>query len=262
MKGKFIMKAKFNFRKTMVVALLAMTTMSAMAQVTVGSLSDPQQGALLEIKSKESTLAAGGVVTDKTNETVDENGGGGLLFPRVWLTDLTTMDPLIDSNGNDWTSNAGQLKEKHAGMVVYNIHEDKTNKLEQGLYVWDGAKWTPVLDGNSKERWFLLPSFNIELTSIANDVEVDLYEEYLKQYDFKHSKSTVEQPRSPIVASDANLISPTGYIYDRSELDFVVTYYDTQILDNVRFEGNYLKFDVTSLDLTANSFINIIAITK
>jgi hypothetical protein len=156
------------------------------------------------------------------------------------------LDPFINNS-------TATEKLTHAGMVVYNLSE--SNGFQLGLYVWNGAEWTKVQDGNTvpnKERWFMLPPFNIELALGANTV--DLYNEYKKQYDLKHN--------ALLVTSNPALISPIGQVYAENELDYVLTYYDTRVMENVAINNGILTFNAKTLDLDVNSFINIIAVVK
>ncbi|MDR0863783.1 MAG: hypothetical protein LBO74_02470 [Candidatus Symbiothrix sp.] len=243
-----------NFLKTAIVMIvLAVTGLNVNAQVTIGSLNDPLKGVLLELKTKDAQNP--NLVTDDANATVDETGGG-LLFPRVKLVSKNTLDPFINStNPVEWTKNA---KLTHAGMVVYNINKDE--QFEVGLYVWNGAEWTQLQDGNStpnKERWFPMPAFNIELT-LGNNT-VDLYAEYAKQYDFANNTDWFVSNNNK---SASELISPIGHVYGQGELDYVITYYDKTVMDNVAITNGILTFNAKTLDLDAHSYINVIAIVK
>lgn len=92
------------------------------AQVTIGLNSDPAEGAILQLKNKTATVD-GGVNADK-----------GLLLPRVALVapDLLT----IVENPTD----ADKLN--HRGSVVYNMTVDQDAGLDEGIYKWDGEKWS------------------------------------------------------------------------------------------------------------------------
>jgi hypothetical protein len=241
---------KINHLKTAtVLTVLVLTGLNVKAQVTIGSSEDPQKGVLLELKTKEAKNPQ--LVTDDENVTVDATGGG-LLFPRVKLADKATLDPFIDSTSPAWTVNA---KLTHAGMMVYNLNE--LNGFQLGLYVWNGSEWSKVSGGDDagKERYFPIPSFNIELKPKGGLNEVNLHKEYIKQFDLKNNSSSV--------STDPDLVSPCGRIYGAEELDYVITYYDSNIIENIRLNNEgILTFTTKSLDLDSNSFINVIAVIK
>jgi hypothetical protein len=233
-----------HLKAIIVMAVLALTALNIKAQVSMGSLNEPQKGVLLELKTKEANNPV--LVTDAENETVDANGGG-LLFPRVKLTDKSTLEPFVDSKG--------QSAVTYAGMVVYNL--TVSDDFQLGLYVWNGSEWSKVSEGSDagKERYFLIPSFNIELKAKGEPNDVNLYEEYLKQYDLKHN--------SLLVSSNSALTSPSGRIYGANELDYVVTYYDSDVIEDVHVSAaGHLTFTTKSLDLTPNSFLNVMAVVK
>jgi len=234
------------------------------AQVTIGMESSPAKGALLQLKNKE--VANPTSVTDATNATVDKDGGG-LGLPRVMLVNKTTLEPFVMADAS-WTTNTGKVKEKHAGLVVYNIYvspttETDANKtFQQGLYVWNGATWSLVGEGMaSEQKYFYMPSCNIKLTSTGTDKLYDLYAQYETQFTnntavnplFVTSNDQIKRVPSPSNAS----------LYAKTELDYVITYYDKSVIDNVKIDGNgVMTYDVISLDVTSNSFLNVIFIVK
>jgi hypothetical protein len=91
----------------------------AHAQVTIGNGDTPASGALLDVKEKSNTT--GGVTSTK-----------GILFPRVELTALNSLNPLTGD------------KLTHKGIVVYNINV--SGDLKEGLYSWSGSRWIYVQD--------------------------------------------------------------------------------------------------------------------
>jgi hypothetical protein len=245
-----------QLKATIVLAALILTCLNAKAQVTIGSQDNPQKGVLLELKTKEANNPK--KVTDDENVTVDRTGGG-LLLPRVKLESKNTLDPFIDSqNTQEWTDNA---KLTHAGMVVYNLNT--LNGFQQGLYVWNGSEWSEVNGGveNSAdtERYISIPSFNIELKGLGDNT-CNLYDEYAKQFNLNFNDTSQKSSNSSL-----NIIPShkSGRLYNPEELDYVVTYYDNRIIDikNMDEKGN-IDFEVLSLDMDANSFINVILVVK
>jgi hypothetical protein len=216
------------------------------SQVTVGSHIEPERGALLEIKNKKAENPAS--VTDVTNVTVDASGGG-IRLPRVVLVDKQTMEPFIENN-SEWTLNTDKIKERHAGLMVYNIKVSSSSEtnpdkiFRQGIYIWNGKKWKEAEFG--KESFFNLPAFTMPLTLGAN-TSFDLYEEvYKKQY-----------------------LTVSGHLYAREELDFVVTYYDTAILkiDDMKDGGVPGKMAYTVLEMPYDTpvpevLINVVLVVK
>lgn len=239
--------------------LATITALPAYTQVTIGSDNPPAKAALLEIKSEETQNPAS--ATDATNIT---SRTGGLGLPRVMLKNKTTLEPFIPNDAN-WTSNTGKVKEKHAGLMVYNIYVAKDDinndgsnpntQFKQGIYVWDGNLWELVGEGEN-EQYFYIPSFNIDLTKPS---PFDLYGEYSRQFtksgnsQFISSNSNIQRIPSPSSAK----------LYDRSELDYVITYYDTNVLSNVSVDNQgKMYYTVKTTDTTPESFLNVVFIVK
>ncbi|MBK5721449.1 hypothetical protein JGH11_11250 [Dysgonomonas sp. Marseille-P4677] len=229
------------------------------AQVTVGSGVTPERAALLEIKSQEALNPIS--VTDASNITSTR---GGLGLPRVYLVNKTTLEPFIATNDADWENeNTSKIKQKHAGLMVYNIYisppeeADYNKKFRQGIYIWDGEKW--VHETKDDSRYFFIPSFNMTLTTIGAILTCDLYNEYVRQF--------TEENNSTFVSSNPEITtipSPIdGKLYKRSELDYVITYYDENILEEVSVnENGVMTYKIKSLDTTPNSFVNVVFIVK
>ena len=89
---------------------LILTTSAMRSQVTIGSLTPPSDGSLLDLKE-----TAGGTSTK------------GLLLPRVSLQSTTSPSPLVSHE---------------KGMLVYNT--DSVNDVMPGIYYNDGNGWKSV----------------------------------------------------------------------------------------------------------------------
>jgi hypothetical protein len=127
-----------NFYKIIIAfAVLAITTLSANAQVTIGFDGAPEKAMLLELKNK---------IADNNNVTVVDGKPGGLGLPRVRLVSKTSLEPFI-AGANPTTTD----KKVHTGMMVYNL-QDNTN-FKPGIYVWDGNQW--VSQKSSDDAWLL-----------------------------------------------------------------------------------------------------------
>lgn len=120
------MKLKNHLNLFLVLILVLVSPIQRLhSQVTIGSGIEPAKGALLDLKETDET--GGGDNSDK-----------GVLFPRVHLTDMDKLKPML--SGADLDDSAQKLK--HKGLVVYNINE--TAPFVKGLYGWDGAKWASL----------------------------------------------------------------------------------------------------------------------
>ena len=104
--------------KKVVISVLLLSTLSITslkAQVTIGSNKEPHPGAVLDLKSDNL----------------------GLLLPQVSLKENPHWWALDFGGESDTVS----VKKSGIGMIVFNIAEVQDG---QGLYFWDGTKWTKL----------------------------------------------------------------------------------------------------------------------
>lgn len=238
--------------KTLSLLFLSCIANTLFAQVTIGSSVPTERASLLEIKTQEA---------DSKNITSTK---GGLGLPRVYLVDKTTLEPFVPVGDTDWVNAAtSKIKEKHAGLMVYNIYEspaketDRNKTFRQGVYIWNGEKW--ILETKDDSRYFSPPSFNIPLATIGTTLTYDLHKQYEEQF--------TKAGNTTFVSSNAALTtipSPyAGNLYKRSELDYAITYYDSAIIENVSVDANgVMTYKVKSLDVSANSFVNVVFVIK
>ncbi|MBK5719583.1 hypothetical protein JGH11_01730 [Dysgonomonas sp. Marseille-P4677] len=98
---------------------LALFVLPSHSQVTIGSNLPANKGSLLDLKE---------------DDNVGVNAKRGLLSARVELKAVDLLDPCVPSaNSTD--------KEKHVGLLVYNLTDSLDIGLCPGLHVWDGAQW-------------------------------------------------------------------------------------------------------------------------
>jgi hypothetical protein len=243
-----MLKNNPNLKQQVLFVLLLLiylfTVLKLHGQVTIGSLTKPEKGALLEIKNVEATHPVS--TTDNSNVTVDANGGG-VGLPRVYLVNKYTLEPFIATGDAEWTNNdLTKISERHAGLMVYNIYvspdteSDPDKMFRQGIYVWNGNRWREA--GSGQEHFFYLPPVALQVAA-TGDYSVDLYDEYKKQY--------------------ARI---SNRLYAREELDYVVTYYDETVLqvNRITADGN-MSYTVVNLpEQTPNPLvlIHIVLLTK
>ena len=142
--------------KTLYSSFLLLLSMPILAQVTIGSSLKPTSAALLELKSQE---------PDERNVT---SNTGGFILSRVALENLTTLEPFISTNAENYD----KVKRDHTGLFVYNV--TNTDPFVPGLYFWDGAQWNVVMasanpkytapDGDDGGKLPEIPSINKGLT--------------------------------------------------------------------------------------------------
>ncbi|MDR2915767.1 MAG: hypothetical protein LBV74_13185 [Tannerella sp.] len=130
---------RFKTKLLFLLVFLAYFTVAVQAQVTIGSGIEPMRGALLDLKVNQSagTISS---VDDDANITSGK-GDGGMLLPRVKLVNVKTLEPFIPVDDPEFVNNTNSLKERLAGLIVYNLNNDDDKELYFGLNQWDGEKW-------------------------------------------------------------------------------------------------------------------------
>lgn len=256
---------QFQTIKNLVFTLFLCSVVSSVklyAQVTVGSELKPNRAAILDIKDKEAINPLN--ATDASNVTAEN---GGLLLPRVLLIDPTTLEPFIPKTDPEWLNNAtSKIKEKHVGLQVYNINTIGST-LTPGLHIWDGSQWKKQDNRNTAQEdininyFFYVPSFNIPLGQVGVPTSFELYAQYEKQFTKAGNPTFVSNNPSitklPIVGSNE--------LYRRDQLDYVLTHYDTNIIESssIRIDDNGIfTFTTKNTDLTPSSFLNVLFIIK
>ncbi|MDR3218337.1 MAG: hypothetical protein LBU22_05045 [Dysgonamonadaceae bacterium] len=251
-----ILNVKQSVKTIILSVIVVFGSVNLTAQVTIGSVTNvPMKGALLELKTKDAPKTITGV-TDPNNATVDANGGG-LGLPRVNLTDRATLQPFISTTDPDWV-NASQtkIKEHHAGLMVYNLTDNATKNLHQGIYIWDGAKWA-IMGG---KRFFYLPSFNIEVDkAITGTRTYDLYAEYEKQ--FKKGTTGSQFISSNVALTEISSLE-NGHLYEPNELDYVITYYDNSVMTINSVTNGIMAYTINDFNFTEKTFINVVLVVK
>ncbi|MDR1562803.1 MAG: hypothetical protein LBS54_06960, partial [Dysgonamonadaceae bacterium] len=112
-----------TYIRIIIMCLLALP-FAARAQVSIGTLSPIEPAALLQL---------GDYVAKNQGDTTSVSGG--LLLPRIVLTDLNKVTVIPESSSSD-------KKIDLTGLLVYNIGTG--NGISEGLYEWDGYKWLPL----------------------------------------------------------------------------------------------------------------------
>jgi len=221
---------------TIFVVALLMGVTGLKAQTNIGSPNAPDASAQLQI----------------TNSTK------GVMMPKVALTATTTFTLA----GNTLT----------AGMVVYNTNVGITGTTAYpaygtGLYTWDGTGWKGTPTGPAMPKFFYMPSIIVptstaQLTAygaVASESFVDatrtgtlnLYLRYSNQFGGATLiKSSAGAPALPVLAV--------------SELNYYVTWFDSQVFNTVSLDVNgLLTYTVkANADVTVGSFMNIVFAVK
>lgn len=196
-------------QKIFLTVILSMYVSLGMCQVTIGSHNAPERANLLQIENT-----------------------GGLMFSRVKLESLTTLEPFIPA-----AEHTENIKKNHTGLTVYNLAA--TNGFKQGIYTWDGEKWEKAKEGG-EGGWFYMPPFNLPLNEEGQTYTYDLYAEYVNQFDSK-----------------------MGTAYAKNKLDYAVVNYDKNIINVTGINNDgVMTYTVKDNDPGATSFLTVVFVIK
>lgn len=242
--------------------LFLFSIVTGYSQVTIGVKTPPEKAVLLELKTQEANNPIS--TNDVTNVTSTK---GGLILPRVQLVSKITLEPFIPTANPIWQDAiTSKIKEKHAGLTVYNIYKsadgetDRDKIFNQGVYTWDGNRWRSAFSG---KRFFACPTFSLPLPWISRPTDenftYDLYAEYEKQY----TKGTGSLFTSNNASLQTIASKSLDRLYKRHELDYVVTYYDQSVLKISEIDENgVMSYDVLNHAPDKDVFINLIFVIK
>jgi len=194
-----------------------------------------------------------GIVTSDPKATLhveeDEDLIGGIIAPQL------SRSQLIGKDDNYTTDHKGSLI--YIDLIDGATTTPKTVYVnEVGFYVFNGSLWKKT---EQDKKFFFLPSFSLPITALGTGFTFDIYQEiYLKQL----TKSTPALPHN-FIASNSTLLATQNKIYDRNQLDYVITYFDDDILKINSINPNgVINYDVLSLVFTPDTFINLILVVK
>ncbi|WP_025126026.1 hypothetical protein [Myroides odoratimimus] len=192
-------------------------------QVLIGRAGIPAEGAILDLKDKD---------IDINNVSANK----GFLMPRVMLTDLTKLVPLVQK---ETTEN----KKEHIGLQVYHVGGG-TSTITPGLKIWNGVQWDEIFS-SPKGQWVYMPPFSIKMFE-ATEQKIVLYEEYKKQL---------------------NKANGSLAVWAESDVDFVITGFDSNAFSSaptIKVENNRqtLVYTAAQGKLSAGSYLNIIVVKK
>jgi len=201
----------------LIVLLSLIFVLPARSQVTIGALKSPLPGALLDLKQNDD--ATGGTTATK-----------GMMYPRVALTGLTSLSPLDDAPAS---------LTQYTGMTVYNVTVNAAANLQEGLYVWDGAKWNPVWEGIMADNGLTFAKDSIILGGTLNQpTTVDLNSNNLQ---FSRTSGNVgigtASPKAalhidPLLSGDPLIVDSVRYTSVTNPIDGATpNYYPLQISD-------------------------------
>jgi hypothetical protein len=156
----------------------------------------------------------------------------GLLIPR-----MTTAQKMAITN-------------PETGLLVYD------SNLKE-IYQNAGTSTTPVWVALGKQitntKFFYMPSVTIDVTTIGTGKTLDLYNEYKKQF-----SGAVPSQFAKSLGAPATI----PYFPVSSDLDYYITYYDSNVLENVSISNSgIMTYDIKATS-RYKSFMNVVFVVK
>ncbi|MDQ1095423.1 MULTISPECIES: hypothetical protein [Chryseobacterium] len=183
-----------------------------------------------------------GINTPTPKATLDMNKSAtsqpeGFLTVRLSGTDLASRDNLYGADQN--------------AAVVYvtaapSTSTSKTsNVTTPGFYYYNNgiSKWV----GLTMPKFFYMPSILFDTTSLGAKTK-DLYQLYYDQFTTPQASSTGAAGKIPVLG--------------KNDLEYYITYYDTNVFTNVSIDANGLMSYTVSNNATDASFMNIVFVVK
>lgn len=183
-----------------------------------------------------------GINTPAPKATLDMNKSAtsqpeGFLTVRLSGTELASRDNLYGADQN--------------AAVVYvtaapSSSTSKTsNVTTPGFYYYNNgiSKWV----GLTMPKFFYMPSILFDTTSLGAKTK-DLYQLYYNQFTAPQASSTGAAGKIPVLG--------------KNDLEYYITYYDTNVFTNVSIDANGLMSYTVSNNATDASFMNIVFVVK
>ncbi|MEK6494777.1 hypothetical protein [Myroides odoratimimus] len=196
-------------------------------QVVLGGGTMPIEGALVDVKSKSA---------DADNIT----GSKGFMLPRVMLTDIKKLTPMVKTE-------TPENRKEHIGLQVYHVGGG-TSTISSGLKIWNGEKWDG-LNAAPTRQWIYMPPFPIKMYD-ATEQKISLYDEYVKQ-----------------IGNNGHIGGGVD-LWGADEVEFEIIGFDKTAFSALRIESpdangkHYLIYKANVGKLTAASYLNIIIVKK
>ncbi|SHG02733.1 hypothetical protein [Dysgonomonas macrotermitis] len=189
------------------------------------------------------------------------SGAKASLHVMPLSTTSSTAEGIIAPNltRSQLISKDSRYSTAQSGAIVYVTAIDgtatsKTAKvINIGYYYFDGSLWQAI---DQPGQYFYLPTFSIPASAIGTGYTFDLYNNVYKM-------QFIQTGNTSYTTSNSTLSMIPAGRYAATELDYVVTYYDQDVIKiNSISASGVINYNVISTLLGPGSFINVVLITK
>ena len=200
---------------------------------------------------------------DGTTLTLTQDGAAN---ETVNLSSVDTDDQnasqvsITDADGNFTSGDVEGALDELADSITANTADGTETIIDDGSanptydisVSGDGSAGDPYVIRNTRPNIFYPPSIAIDASTLVNNVTVDLYQQYLDQYDGSASNFTASAGAPATVP-----------FYGPTDLYYYVTFADPAVLniDSINASG-VLQYDVVGTPPDYNSLINVVFVVK
>lgn len=219
-------------------------------------------GILAGVSSTFAQVGRVGINTDDPKATLhikadkdNKDNNPGLIIPDVSKDKLDTGEPV--------ESTLVYYSEGSNSAYINQNDQSTTENIgsKKGFYYYDGTDWQRII----RKAQFYMPSIVVP-TTVNTRHEVNLYQEYIKQYAHENISNVYKDDKSIIPSSDRPIASSVGAsplkTYRKNDLDYFVVYYDNNVFTNLSITGEgVLTYTVTAegaKNISAQTFMNIV----
>ena len=219
-------------------------------------------GILAGVSSTFAQVGRVGINTDDPKATLhikadkdNKDNNPGLIIPDVSKDKLDTGEPV--------ESTLVYYSEGSNSAYINQNDQSTTENIgsKKGFYYYDGTDWQRII----RKAQFYMPSIVVP-TTVNTRHEVNLYQEYIKQYAHENISNVYKDDKSIIPSSDRPIASSVGVsplkTYRKNDLDYFVVYYDNNVFTNLSItEEGVLTYTVTAegaKNISAQTFMNIV----
>ena len=161
----------------------------------------------------------------------------GILIPRLNLQSALLPAPLT---------------EHEAGMIVYNT----SDHVPKGFYYNDGSKWQQMITTDYKPtKFFYMPAITIDTSEHREDVVLDLYDAYKKQFALQGNY---------VKSSSAPGSSEGGipFFTSATDLYYYVTDYDPAVFTKLEISDEGVMKYTVEPSASECTILNIVFVVK
>ena len=219
-------------------------------------------GILAGVSSTFAQVGRVGINTDDPKATLhikadkdNKDNNPGLIIPDVSKDKLDTGEPV--------ESTLVYYSEGSNSAYINQNDQSTTENIgsKKGFYYYDGTDWQRII----RKAQFYMPSIVVP-TTVNTRHEVNLYQEYIKQYAHENISNVYKDDKSIIPSSDRPIASSVRAsplkTYRKNDLDYFVVYYDNNVFTNLSItEEGLLTYTVTAegaKNISAQTFMNIV----